>query len=104
MPGTYWNTVLKSFEGNAAAVPSVAENMDISISPNPSSSSVTLVIRGASRVKKLSLYDVPGHEVKLITIQNNAAQFNVEDLPSGEYLVLLQCETGVIQKRLVVLK
>lgn len=102
MPGTFWNAVLRSFIGNSLVTPADSVNMDISLSPNPSVSNITIIIHGAGRVKKLSLYDVLGHELKQIPLQNNVTQLNIEDLPSGEYLVLLHGDAGVIQKKLLV--
>jgi hypothetical protein len=104
MPAPFWNAVLKSFEGNSSVAGTSIADDSISISPNPCSVSTTITISGENTSRKLLVYDILGHKRKELLLKNSTTEILTDDLPSGEYIVVVQNGVGVLVRRLVVTK
>jgi len=102
MPGIYWQTVQRSFEGNSSVRFSAVSNPKLTLSPNPSTDYVTLKVETSEDFRAISLYDVLGHFLRQIPIRNIATEIIVEDLAPGEYQLILQGKKGIVQKRFIV--
>ncbi|MDP4221100.1 MAG: cellulase family glycosylhydrolase [Bacteroidota bacterium] len=100
----YWTAVLKSFEGNSSVQQTLISGDEITLSPNPCSSSVILGIHSERDHDMISIYNVLGAKVKQLQTRNDRVEISTEDLNAGEYLVSVDSPTGVLQKRLVVIK
>jgi alpha-tubulin suppressor-like RCC1 family protein len=79
--------------------------VDISIYPNPARDKI-FVSGGDSALQsaQAALYTVLGIPVKACRMDQLAAGFDVNDIPSGIYYVLIYAEKGPLFKKIVILK
>jgi hypothetical protein len=84
------------------AVSDVAANADLTIYPNPASS--TIYLSGADALTGVNIYDMAGRQVMNIAIDKTASQhsINISSLTKGMYLVHCTTATGTTVKKLVV--
>ena len=73
------------------------QNIEADIFPNPSSGSFTIHCEG---LKRVSVYSVDGRLVKAFEV--NGAQCSIEDLEQGVYLVRMETERGIVNRKVVV--
>lgn len=66
----------------------------ILIHPNPSSKWVTLSIEDYTNVAKCNIYNLEGKKIHTQNIQNNQTTLDVQDFPSGLYLIDLRDSSG----------
>lgn len=76
-----------------ANVPSV-KTSDISLYPNPATSSVNVVYDAAADIKTLAIYSIIGKQVGVYRSTGNSANMSVENLPDGIYFVRLMNSHG----------
>ncbi|MBL7706477.1 MAG: T9SS type A sorting domain-containing protein [Taibaiella sp.] len=73
--------------------------------PNPATQSVTLENVSGLKMKHITLFNVLGQEVLSLPVTNNAKQsINVTQLTSGIYQVRIECEEGIVTRKLEILK
>ncbi len=77
---------------------------DIVLYPNPASGYFNLINKGNVKIEKLFLYDIGGRKVSNYKVSNvqELQSFNLNNIPSGFYLLKIESEKGNIVKRLVV--
>lgn len=68
-----------------------ADNLEISIYPNPTSDSINILYQGRGTIESYTLYDSHGQVIQFGGIKNN---ISVKDLPNGVYHLELKLETG----------
>lgn len=70
--------------------------------PNPATNIVNITNRENMLVSQITVYDVTGKQMSTQSFNNEAEiQLNVENLPSGTYMLHLQTEVGTAVKKLV---
>jgi len=73
--------------------------------PNPATQSVMLENVSGLKMKHITLFNVLGQEVLSLPVTNNAKQsINVTPLTSGIYQVRIECEEGIVTRKLEILK
>ena len=70
------------------------------LAPNPASGLVT--VRSSYSLSHVAVYDVRGHMVLEKKAADNAATFDVGNLPKGVYVVSVRTTAGTTTKRLLV--
>ncbi len=76
-----------------ANVPTV-KTADITLYPNPATSSVNVVYDAAADIKTLAIYSIIGKQVGMYRSTGNSANMSVENLPDGIYFVRLMNSHG----------
>ena len=64
------------------------DKVRLGLYPNPANHSVTLTT-DATMADKAILFDSLGHKVRTLKINSNSQQFNIQDLPAGNYILVL---------------
>ncbi len=77
----------------------IAVNKNINIYPNPSNGMVFIDASFILKNSQLKVYNTSGKLVKAITIKSNS--FDVSDLNSGLYFIIISTEKGLIEKALI---
>lgn len=79
----------------------VKANTEVSVYPNPASSSVNVVYDGAADIKNIAVYNIIGKQVSLFRPTSyGSANLNIENIPSGVYFVrLLNSRGDVVSTR-----
>jgi hypothetical protein len=73
--------------------------------PNPATQHVILENVSGLKMKHITLFNVLGQEVLSLPVTNNAKQsINVTQLTSGIYQVRIECEEGIVMRKLEILK
>jgi len=76
-------------------VPAFKNSSDVSLYPNPASSTVNVVYDAAADVKNIAVYNIIGKQVSLFrTTNSGSANLNIENIPSGVYFVRLLNSRG----------
>ncbi len=108
MPQPYWDTVLHSFDRpNSSVEQLLSLNTGLSLSPNPCSEGflIKISLNPLYNAEMFFLYDVLGHKVRELTVNNGAViECSSDNLPSGEYLAVVKTRFGFLQKRLSIIK
>ena len=74
------------------------DNSQLSIYPNPTSG--LLKIETAQTIKKVTISDLSGRIIKT----TNRAEFDVSDLPNGQYFIQIETETGTTTHKILINK
>ncbi|MFT6335543.1 MAG: hypothetical protein ACI86M_001389 [Saprospiraceae bacterium] len=90
-----------------SATESVSESAELRVYPNPTDQKVTIEFESKGEHIKISIFDILGHEIKVITNQNISSgthilNYDIRDLPGGPYFIRLQ--TQKLQKTIRVVK
>jgi hypothetical protein len=68
---------------------------DVTLYPNPATSSLNVLFDAASDIKSIAVYNIIGKQVSLFRPTDNAgASLNIENIPSGIYFVRLMNSHG----------
>ena len=73
------------------------------IYPNPTNNHITLD-NGQELMKEVSLYDVMGRKVKHFPVNTPSTTVNVSDLPNGIYIVKISTASGVLVRKVQVMR
>ncbi len=77
------------------SVNNVRGNGDVTLYPNPATSSLNVLFDAASDIKTIAVYNIIGKQVSLFRPTDNAgASLNIENIPSGIYFVRLMNSHG----------
>ena len=79
-------------------------NTNISIYPNPASTSIQVTLSGNIESASLQITDMLGKSVKQITFATQHNTLNIADLSEGVYNISIASNEGVINKRLVIVR
>lgn len=96
-----------SFDGYISEINTIRNSVkDVSIYPNPASSTVIIEALFAESNYQMNLYDLNGNVVKSIVSGKLSGQrqiaVNVEGIPANSYLLIITTNDGYISKKLVV--
>ena len=92
--------ILSHYNGTNEYVNDDSQSTGISLFPNPTTSHFT--IQSSSNIKSLTVYNLQGQQV-LQKSNLNATSFTVEEqLPSGVYVVKIETEEGVEERKVLV--
>lgn len=100
-------TISNAFARLANLTENESENMDvtsdISIFPNPSSSLINIVSNENILKEKMSFFDISGRQVQpnYINGNDNEIVFDISNLPNGIYLLSIEGESGIINKKII---
>lgn len=79
----------------ATSVNNVRSGNDVTLYPNPATSSINVLFDAASDIKSIAVYNIIGKQVSLFRPTDNAgASLNIENIPSGIYFVRLMNSHG----------
>ena len=70
--------------------------------PNPSNSYFKVLTSNSTSIKSVTIYDVLGNQVKVVSQPERNQEIKISDLSNGLYLVKIEGEQQQITKRLVV--
>lgn len=92
------------YNPDPAGVDSVnKEELDINIYPNPADSYVT--VESQNPIRNIMIYDLSGRLLKQISGNcSNACNVNVNNLSSGLYILAVQLEKGIIERRRIIIR
>lgn len=96
--------ILKTINGGAVSIDEI-ELLESSINIYPNPTKATIQIESADlQIKSLEIYNMQSQLVKHITILNSKTpnEIDVSMLPNGVYLVKVQTENGVANKKLII--
>ena len=79
-------------------------NTQISVSPNPASSSLQVSLSGNSQGSTLVITDMLGKTVKQENIKTEKTIIDVSDLAEGVYNISLSGSIGIVNKKVVIVK
>ena len=78
---------------------------DINVFPNPANDQITVTLPSGSNFRIIQLIDISGRIVKEILIENlTEATFDITDLESGIYILVLSDQTQSLFKKVLVTK
>lgn len=70
-------------------------NTDVTLYPNPASTSVNVIYDGSDDIKNIAVYNIIGKQVSLFRPTSfGSAHLNIENIPSGVYFVRLLNSRG----------
>lgn len=75
---------------------------DVRIYPNPAQHSI--IVEAKENIKQISLYSLTGSLVKLLRTNTVQQELFINDLANGEYILLIQSENNVVNKKLSVIR
>jgi hypothetical protein len=82
---------------NPTSVGTVKAASEVSLYPNPASTSVNVVYEAAADIKNIAVYSIIGRQMAMYRANgNNSASMNVENMPAGIYFVRLLNSKGDI--------
>ena len=85
-------------EGFKLVGPHANLSESVQLTPNPVVDNVK--INSSARVESVNVYSYSGREVKRIPkVKNN--ELNLQDLPSGIYMITIKTEQGIINKKII---
>lgn len=87
---------------NSEAVNEYVEK-NFSLYPNPASSLLTLD-NGTKLIKEVRIYDIVGKEVKKALVNDKATVLSINDLPNGIYVVKISTASGVLVRKVEVMR
>ncbi len=90
-----FNTTKKAIVGEF-----VASGTELTLFPNPTSDHLNVVLNN-QEVATLSIVSLNGHVLQTFEMSNSENQFDVSMLQAGMYIVRVQLESEVIQRRLI---
>lgn len=76
----------------------------ISVSPNPAFESINIKLSHPIAVQSITIYDVTGKKFKEEPIHNgyaNSINTELEELPSGMYIITVETDSGILRQRFV---
>jgi hypothetical protein len=96
------NGILKNGQSKYSIILSVKNNCttgNISLYPNPANNQLTVSLDGNKRANKVSVYTKDGKDCGNWTVNTNSStlQFDISNLPSGQYFIKLFLLSGAIQ-------
>ncbi|MFZ1686790.1 MAG: T9SS type A sorting domain-containing protein, partial [Flavobacteriales bacterium] len=86
----------------AAAVPTLGGQPSISVYQNPASTDVTITGLDPSSITSLSIVDATGRVLRSTLQQAGRMVLDVQDLPSGLYVLNVANENGRVRESLVI--
>lgn len=97
-PAATNDTAIQTYIINRTATTSVNNvrtGSDVTLYPNPATSSINVLFDAASDIKTIAVYNIIGKQVSLFRPTDNAgASLNIENIPSGIYFVRLMNSHG----------
>lgn len=97
-PAISTDTAIQTYIINRTATTSVnnvRSGNDVTLYPNPATSSINVLFDAASDIKTIAVYNIIGKQVSLFRPTDNAgASLNIENIPSGIYFVRLMNSHG----------
>jgi len=85
---------------SALTVNEVFNHNNITIYPNPATSTITVESK-IKEVQSIKILDVLGREIYYLQTSNNKTEIDVSQLPSGIYILQVQSKNGVVSKKFV---
>jgi len=93
---------LYSFDGSSVSIANVNDAQEIEFFPNPVSSSLNINLPDNSNFQQLIIYNALGMKVNELGLNGTTnLSYNVTDLSSGVYTVILQSETAFTSLKFV---
>ena len=80
------------------AVSSVLNSYEFRVFPNPTKNVVSIDMPSNIQIDNVVISDLAGKLLKSQTLKNNTNFINVEDLPTGNYILKIEIENQVINK------
>ena len=74
----------------------------VTVYPNPASTSLQVTISGGIEQASVTMYDMLGKEVKQLVMYNSSLTTNTSDLSEGVYNLSISTNTGIANKRVVI--
>jgi len=95
-----------SFDGFTTGINTISSVKEVTIFPNPASSIVTIDMLLKEANYQVNLYDLKGSLVKNIANEKLAGKqqiaVNVENIPAGNYLLIISTNDGYVSKKLII--
>ncbi|MFI4963290.1 MAG: T9SS type A sorting domain-containing protein [Legionellales bacterium] len=88
----------------STGIKQVTGSNEVSIYPNPASTSLTLTLSKGEGTSTLLITDMLGNTVKQLIIHNSSLIIDVADLSEGVYNVSISSNAGVVNKRVVIVR
>ena len=85
---------------NDSLVETTNEDIEFRIAPNPASNYVT--VNCSDEILNIKLYTVDGSLVKDLDFESNKANFSIQGITPGIYLVLVYCDHLTLKKKLII--
>lgn len=103
-----WRAIDLSFSNVAPVMVTTVEEMGealLIIYPNPSNGNINVSFGNNIVTGKLSIVDITGRQLLLNTLQNTSQfQLDASSFANGFYYVVLETETGIVRKNIVISK
>ena len=102
---TYSNMVYVNVKQGAAGIAQVAGiNEEVSIYPNPATTSLQVSFSGNSANSTLVITDMLGNTVKQLSVTTQLTTISVADLNEGVYNISTSSRAGIVNKRVVIVR
>ncbi|MBR4738641.1 MAG: T9SS type A sorting domain-containing protein [Bacteroidales bacterium] len=79
-------------------------NSEIRVSPNPARDRLTVTLPSATVPATVMLIGLDGRHISVDEVHYSPFEINVGNLPAGEYIVQLNNPTGILSRRVVILR
>ena len=88
---------------NNVSADDLRNNSVIIISPNPTHDKFTITNTSTQKQTFISIFNIQGQQMKQAQFKNQTTnELDVSDLAKGIYVARVQCENGVVNKKLVI--
>ncbi len=84
---------------NSSIVTSIDKHNDLELSVYPNPSSAQLNIEAEEKIKSITVLDITGQRMEIINLSNKS--IDISDFPKGIYMLQIQTEKSVANKRFV---
>jgi len=98
-----WNIYVSKYYKYDLTNIHAVEKSEMKIYPNPALSEL-LIDNGQELMKEVSLYDVMGRKVKHLPVNAPSTTIDVSDLPNGIYVVKINTASGVLVRKVQVVR
>ena len=94
------NWILKQTE-SVTSVNEISSNIDVTISPNPASNSITITMPSNTSMFSTEIISINGVSIQSNDVKGSSTTLNIEKLQPGIYLVKVKSGNKVYTKRIV---
>jgi len=74
---------------------------ELQIGPNPAKSFINVGIGGEMGSGKISIYNLTGAVVKSMNMNSNYQTINIDDLPAGNYMMIISAGNEIISRKII---
>ena len=96
------NEANTSFNCSESAIQDIEQHNNITIYPNPASTQI--IINNTNSIKEISIYSICGQKIRKLLLNDTQKTLDVSNLPNGIYVVKINTASGVLVRKVQVVR